>query len=60
MNAPQHRADAVFTLPRLPRTAALLGELPRWAEDLAERQIEVVDGAADVVVVDPSNGTFID
>ena len=55
MNPPQHRADAVFTLPRMPRTAALLGELPGWAEDLAERRIEVVDGVADVVVTDPSN-----
>lgn len=53
MDAPQHRADAVFTLPRLPRTAALLGELPGWAEDLAERRIEVVDGRADLVVADP-------
>jgi hypothetical protein len=58
MNAPQHRADAVFTLPRLPRTAALLGELPGWAEDLAERRIEVVEGVADVVVADPSNAAL--
>src|SRR2546430_7199250 len=55
MNAPQHRADAVFALPRLPRTAALLGELPGWAEDLAERRIEVVDGKADVTIADPAH-----
>src|SRR5947207_1913508 len=54
MNAPQHRADAVFTLPRLPRTAALVGDLPGWAEDLAERQMQVVDGAAEVAgLADP-------
>ncbi len=55
MDAPQHRADAVFALPRLPRTAALLGELPGWAEDLAERRIEVVDGEADVTIADPAH-----
>jgi hypothetical protein len=42
MTAPRHRADALFVLPRLPATAALLGELPGWADGLQERGIEVV------------------
>ncbi|MGB2875423.1 MAG: hypothetical protein WBB76_08120 [Gaiellaceae bacterium] len=59
MNVPQHRADAVFALPRLPATARLLGNLPGWAEDLSERRIEVVGSGerADVVVADPAHAT---
>ena len=56
---PEHRADAIFALPRLPATAALLGELPGWREDLRERRVEVVGdaGHADVVVAEPSEAS---
>lgn len=37
----QHRADAVFALPRKPETARLFGEPAGWRADLAERGIEV-------------------
>ncbi|MFN2471261.1 MAG: hypothetical protein ABR583_09810 [Gaiellaceae bacterium] len=50
---PEHRADALFALPVIPRRAALLGELPGWAGDLVERRVEVVAPAdAEVVVAD--------
>ncbi len=56
MTGPRHRADALFVLPRIPATAALLGELPGWAEDLHERQIEIVppQDDPDVVVSEPA------
>lgn len=55
MTTPRHRADALFVLPRLPTTAALLGDLPAWAGDLAERGIELVspNSRPDVVVAEP-------
>jgi hypothetical protein len=46
----EHRADSLFALPRVPRTATLLGELPGWERDLADRRIEQVERGADVVV----------
>ena len=46
----EHRADALFALPRIPRTATLLGDLPGWEQDLADRRIEQVERDADVVV----------
>ena len=46
----EHRADALFALPRIPRSATLLGELPGWERDLADRRIEQVARDADVVV----------
>src|SRR5205807_9374043 len=52
----EHRADALFVLPQLPATAAILGVLPGWSDDLRDRRIEEVDaGRADVVVADPSH-----
>ena len=38
----EHRADALFALPRIPRTAAVFGELAGWKEDLTEREIALV------------------
>jgi hypothetical protein len=48
----QHRADAVFTLTRIPRRVAVAGDPPGWRDDLAERGIEVVgpDETADALV----------
>ena len=48
----QHRADAVFTLTRIPRRVAVDGDPPGWRDDLEERGIEVVapDDLADVLV----------
>jgi hypothetical protein len=50
----RHRGDALFTLPRIPATVALLGELPGWAEGVRERRIELVDPGdkPDVVVAE--------
>jgi hypothetical protein len=39
----EHRADALFALPRLPRRVSLFGDPPGWRRDLEERGIEVVD-----------------
>jgi hypothetical protein len=39
----QHRADALFTLPRIPQRVAIAGDPPGWEDDLRERGIEVVD-----------------
>jgi hypothetical protein len=49
----QHRADALFTLPRMPRAARVLGEPPGWPEDLRSRGIELVDGRAEIAVATP-------
>jgi hypothetical protein len=48
----QHRADAVFTLTRIPRRIAVAGDPPGWRDDLEERGIEVVgpDDPADALV----------
>jgi hypothetical protein len=47
----EHRADALFALPRLPRTVALFGDPPGWRRDLEARGLELVeDGAADLAV----------
>jgi hypothetical protein len=48
----EHRADALFVLPRLPRRVALYGDPPGWRNDLRERGVELVDdpAAADAVV----------
>jgi hypothetical protein len=46
----EHRGDAVFALPEIPRTACLVGAPAGWAEDLAARGIEVVDRRADLAV----------
>src|SRR6266540_4153332 len=56
MPPPEHRADAVFVLPRLPVTAAVIGELPGWSEDLRERGIEVIGSGEgpDLVVAEPT------
>lgn len=48
----EHRADALFALPAVPRRAALLGDLPGWERDLGDRRIEVADDGADVVISD--------
>jgi hypothetical protein len=45
--AAEHRADALFALPRLPRRVALLGEPPGWRNDLRERGLELVSEADD-------------
>jgi hypothetical protein len=49
----EHRADALFALPALPATARLIGELPGWERDLAERGVEIVAGACDLAVASP-------
>jgi hypothetical protein len=38
----EHRADALFALPTIPRTAALFGALPGWVGDLTARRIDVL------------------
>ena len=45
----------LFLLPRLPRTARVLGELDSWREGLQQAQIELVDGNDADVVVAPSS-----
>ena len=37
----EHRADALFALPRIPRSATLFDAGLGWARDLQNRQIEV-------------------
>ena len=57
MGSLQHRADALFTLTRIPRRVAVAGDPPGWRDDLEERGIEVVAPAdlADVLVTtDPA------
>lgn len=44
------RADPRFALPRLARTARLVGDLPGWRDGLEHAGVEVVDGPADLVV----------
>lgn len=52
MPGPEHRADALFTLPRLPRKVAVLGDPPGWLNDLRELDIEATrDADADVDAV---------
>lgn len=41
IDGPEHRADAIFALAELPRTAVVFGEPPGWADDLRERGVEV-------------------
>jgi hypothetical protein len=51
LNQPIHRADVLFALPSVPRTAALYGELPGWPDALQARGIEEVgEGSADVAI----------
>jgi hypothetical protein len=45
--AAEHRADALFALPRLPRRVVLLGDPPGWGQDLLERGLELVADADD-------------
>jgi hypothetical protein len=49
---PQHRADVLFTLTRIPRRVAVDGDPPGWRDDLEERGIDVVgpDDLADLLV----------
>src|SRR5215217_3732461 len=49
--AAEHRADAIFALPWLPRRIALLGDPPGWRRDLSERDIDVVSAPADADLV---------
>jgi hypothetical protein len=49
----EHRGDAVFALPAIPRTACAVGAPAGWIEDLQARGIEVVDGRADLAVAGP-------
>lgn len=50
----EHRADAVFALPRLPTTATVFGDLPAWETDLAERGIQLVRRSPDLAVAAPA------
>jgi hypothetical protein len=43
----------VFALPQLPATAKIVGELPAWEGNLAERGVELVPSAPDLVVTAP-------
>ncbi len=45
----------LFVLPRLPRTAAVLGPLDSWRAGLEQAGIEVTDGDADLVVARASH-----
>jgi hypothetical protein len=49
----EHRGDALFALPAIPRTACVVGAPAGWVEDLHARGIEVVDGRADLAVAGP-------
>jgi hypothetical protein len=44
------RADPRFTLPRLARTAAVVGYLPGWQEGLEEAGVEMITGKPALVV----------
>src|SRR5256885_10286827 len=59
MSGLRHRADALFVLPRLPITAAVLGELPGWEEGVGERRIDLVapDAKPDVLIADPTRAS---
>ena len=52
----EHRADAVFLLPRIPRHAVVLGDPPGWRSDLEQRGISVSAEAGtsgpDLIVAD--------
>ena len=43
----------MFALPELPATATVVGELPAWERDLAERGVTLVGDGADLVVASP-------
>jgi hypothetical protein len=49
----EQRADAIFTLPEVPATAVVLGDLPAWRAGLTVRGVEVLDdpGASPDLVV---------
>jgi hypothetical protein len=51
------RADPRFALPRLARTATLVGELPGWRDGLEQAGVEVVSGQAELVVAPASRAT---
>jgi hypothetical protein len=51
-----HRADALFVLPELPRRVAVVGDLPEWRGGLAARGIELVEPGAGAQVVVASEG----
>jgi hypothetical protein len=54
----EHRADALFALPRIPRSATLFDAGLGWARDLQKRQIEVHPaggpGRPDVAIAGPA------
>jgi hypothetical protein len=39
----EQRADAIFTLPEIPATAVVLGDLPAWRAGLTERGVELLE-----------------
>jgi hypothetical protein len=49
----EHRADALFALPELPASATVVGKLPAWERDLAERGVALVRDSPDLVVASP-------
>jgi hypothetical protein len=52
----EHRADALFALPRIPRNVALFGASSGWMDDLQDRRIDMWRGegpAPDVAVAGP-------
>lgn len=51
----EHRADAVFTLPELPRRAVLVGDPPGWGAGLAERGVELTATWPDLAVAAPGH-----
>lgn len=53
----QHRADALFVLPRLPQGVVVNGDPPGWRADLRDRGIELVEpgSPADLGVTDDSS-----
>jgi hypothetical protein len=40
----ENRADAIFALPSVPKTAVVLGDLPAWRSGLPRRGVEIVEG----------------
>jgi hypothetical protein len=51
------RADPRFALPRHPRTATLVGELPGWRDGLEQAGVEVVAGPAELIVAPADRAT---